>query len=228
MELAEFRLRSCPGVLYNLHPRQSALTDGWKPPDQERPNRSQCNNIELRLDRTPGHQDTRTRAGRKFNRPHLGRRGRLPYVRRIKRRREHANEIPPTPIPLQPRPAVGQREVRFLSAGDGSDGSRRVFHAVPQDRNHLNKSRKRECGQQKPEAPLYRNHILRGVPREKARREPVVPAPPAASGCLTAVRLPRRCLLLRSAKAASRHCAAFAPNPVTARQSTHSSLVTIP
>ena len=121
-----------PGVLYNLHPRQSALTDGWKPPDQERPNRSQCNNIELRLDRTPGHQDTRTRAGRKFNPPHLGRRGRLPYVRRPKRRRGHENEIPPTPHPptfptLLGRPASRQRKGAVSRREPRAIGSRRVF-----------------------------------------------------------------------------------------------------
>ena len=50
--------------------------------------------------------------------------------------------------------------------------------------------------------------IMRGVPREKARSEPVGSAPPAASGCLTAVRLSPR-YPLYVPKAASLHCAAF-------------------
>ena len=88
------------------------------------------------------------------------------------------------------RSAYNPTERRCLTAGAESDGSRRVFHAVPQDRNHLNKSRKRECGQQKPETPLHLHHILRGVPREKARREPVVSAPPSPRRCLAAALLP--------------------------------------
>ena len=131
VELAEFRLRSRPCVLASWRsvqppPKAIGLGRRLEAPDQERPNRSQCNNIELRLDRTPGHQDTRTRAGRKFNPPHQGRRGRLPYVRRIKRRREHANEIPPTPLPLHFPPHPGQRLVSRKAHSHGGSRERRV------------------------------------------------------------------------------------------------------
>ena len=92
------------------------------------------------------------------------------------------------------RSAHNPTERRCPPAGAESDGSRRVFHAVPHDWHHLNKSRKRECGQQKPETSLYLASIVRGVPREKARREPVGSAPPTPRRCLTAAPpLPRRC-----------------------------------
>ena len=95
------------------------------------------------------------------------------------------------------RSAYHPTERRCLTAGAESDGSRRVFHAVPHDWHHLNKSRKRECGQQKPETSLYLASIVRGVPREKARREPVGSAPPTPRCCLPAASpLPPRCLLV--------------------------------
>ena len=81
------------------------------------------------------------------------------------------------------RSAYNPTERRYPPAGAESDGSRRVFHAVPHDWHHLNKSRKRKCGQQKPETSLYLASIVRGVPREKARREPVVSAPPTPRRC---------------------------------------------
>ena len=91
------------------------------------------------------------------------------------------------------RSAYNPTERRYPPAGAESDGSRRVFHAVPHDWHHLNKSRKRKCGQQKPETSLYLASIVRGVPREKARREPVVSAPPTPRRCPPAAPLPSRC-----------------------------------
>ena len=86
----------------------------------------------------------------------------------------------------------GQRLVSgsALSHGGSRERSGRgEFFAVPQDWSHLDKSRKRQCGLQKPTTLLNLNHILWGVPREKARSEPVGSAPPTPRRCLSAARL---------------------------------------
>ena len=82
----------------------------------------------------------------------------------------------------------GQRLVsrKALSHGGSRERSGRgEFFAVPQDWSHLDKSRKRQCGQQKPETSLHLKAIMRGVPREKARSESVVSAPPPPLRCLS-------------------------------------------
>ena len=102
----------------------------------------------------------------------------------------------------------GQRLVSgsALSHGGSRERSGRgEFFAVPQDWSHLDKSRKRQCGQQKPTTLLNLNHILRGVPQkssERARRlgpsaAPSLP-PAAARRCPSAAPLlpPRRRLAL--------------------------------
>ena len=85
------------------------------------------------------------------------------------------------PASRQQKGAVSRRESRAI-------GSRRVFHAVPHDRHHLSKPLKRRCGQQKPETSLHLKAIMRGVPREKARSEPVGSAPPTPRRCPSAAR----------------------------------------
>ena len=65
----------------------------------------------------------------------------------------------------------GQRLVSgsALSHGGSRERSGRgEFFAVPQDWSHLDKSRKRQCGQQKPTTLLNLNHILRGVPQKSS------------------------------------------------------------
>ena len=65
----------------------------------------------------------------------------------------------------------GQRLVsrKALSFGGSRERSGRgEFFAVPQDWSHLDKSRKRQCGQQKPTTLLNLNHILRGVPQKSS------------------------------------------------------------
>ena len=176
--------------------------------------------------RTPRHQDEgwlgHGRRGdvlvapeQECNRPHT--------QRRRKRRRENANEIPLTPLyhilspgphrantlhycyelggfpercALARRPAARQQKGAVSRREPRAIGSRRVFLAVPHDRHHLSKPLKRRCGQQKPETSLHLKAIMRGAPREKARSEPVVSAPPTPRRCPSAARrcLPRRCL----------------------------------
>ena len=89
----------------------------------------------------------------------------------------------PTRCALARRPAARQQKGAVSRREPRAIGSRRVFHAVPHDRHHLSKPLKRRCGQQKPETSLHLKAILRGVPREKARSEPVVSTPPAPRRC---------------------------------------------
>ena len=83
----------------------------------------------------------------------------------------------------------GQRLVsrKALSLGGSRERSGRgEFFAVPQDWSHLDKSRKRQCGQQKPTTLLNLNQILRGVPQkssERARRLGPSDAPPLPLRC---------------------------------------------
>ena len=96
----------------------------------------------------------------------------------------------------------GQRPVsrKALSHGGSRERSGRgEFFAVPQDWSHLDKSRKRQCGQQKPTTLLNLNHILRGVPQKssyRARRLGPSGAPP----------LPRRCRCPSLPPAAAPRC----------------------
>ena len=131
---------------------------------------------------------------------------------------EFIKSVTYAPAASQQKGAVPRREPRAI-------GSRRVFHAVPHDWHHLNKSRKRKCGQQKPETPLYLASIVRGVPREKARREPVVSAPPTPRRCPPAALPPPR---RRPADAPLRPKAPQAPQRKRQRNSTNSSSPTYP
>ena len=104
----------------------------------------------------------------------------------------------PTRCALARRPAARQQKCVVSRREPRAIGSRRVFHAVPHDRHHLSKPLKRRCGQQKPETSLHLKAIMRGVPREKARSEPVVSAPPLPICCPAAAQpLPLSCPLIQ-------------------------------
>ena len=100
---------------------------------------------------------------------------------------------------------------KALSLGGSRERSGRgEFFAVPQDWSHLDKSRKRQCGQQKPTTLLNLNHILRGgtakklgaSPSSRPLRRPSGAPPLPAAACLAAalphILLPKFCYTTNS------------------------------